>query len=270
MEPNKILSASLLDLVFDDRNKEYGAYELRFTYPDRIKRSLVFVFVISGLALGGMALANKLKPADVQRPDHTDVTLTVVDLDKPEVIPPTPPPKKQDPPVARTEQYTPPVITDDSKVENPPPTNDDLAKAVISTETKPGVDADGPLEVKDIDGQTGIMIEKSPESKEPFRAVEIEAKFIGDWPKFLFRNLNGNVPVDNEAPPGKYTVLVEFVVDLDGSVSNIVALTNHGFGMEQEAIRVIKKASKWEPAFQNGTHVKAYRRQPITFIVEGQ
>ena len=78
------------------------------------------------------------------------------------------------------------------------------------------------------------------------------------------------MPVDNDAPAGSYTVIIQFVVDTDGSISDIKALTNHGYGLEQEAIRVIKKATKWEPAFQNGRHVKAYRKQPITFQVEGE
>ena len=76
--------------------------------------------------------------------------------------------------------------------------------------------------------------------------------------------------MNNDAPAGSYTVIIQFVVDMDGSISDIKALTNHGYGLEQEAIRVIKKATKWEPAFQNGRHVKAYRKQPITFRVEAE
>ncbi|MEI9911779.1 MAG: hypothetical protein WDO71_20285 [Bacteroidota bacterium] len=53
MEPKQILSASLLDLVFDDRNKQYGAYELRVTYPQRIKKSLLFTFAVALLAFTG-------------------------------------------------------------------------------------------------------------------------------------------------------------------------------------------------------------------------
>ena len=60
---------------------------------------------------------------------------------------------------------------------------------------------------------------------------------------------------------------MQFVVDEDGAVSDIKALTNHGYGLEQEAIRVLRKAKKWEPAIQNGRKVKAYRKQPITFQV---
>ena len=54
MEVNKILSANILDLVFDNRNKEYGAYELRVTYPERVKKSMIIVFIIAAAAVGGL------------------------------------------------------------------------------------------------------------------------------------------------------------------------------------------------------------------------
>jgi protein TonB len=65
-------------------------------------------------------------------------------------------------------------------------------------------------------------------------------------------------------------VIIQFIVDLDGSLSEVKALTLHGFGMEEEAIRVIKAGPKWEPAIQNGRKVKAYRKQPITFLVSDE
>ncbi|MBD0333129.1 MAG: TonB family protein, partial [Chitinophagaceae bacterium] len=64
-----------------------------------------------------------------------------------------------------------------------------------------------------------------------------------------------------------YTVIIQFIVDKEGNISDVKALTNHGYGMEQEAMRAVKKAPKWTPAIQNGRQVKAYRKQPITFIV---
>ena len=81
------------------------------------------------------------------------------------------------------------------------------------------------------------------------------------------RNLNGQVATDNSAPSGTYTVVVRFIVAKDGSVSDITPETSVGYGMEGEAVRAIKKAPKWTPAQQNGNIVKAYRRQPITFVV---
>ena len=75
---------------------------------------------------------------------------------------------------------------------------------------------------------------------------------------------------ENGAPAGTYTVVVQFVVDKEGNMSDVKALTSHGYGMEDEAVRVIKKGPQWKPAIQNGRNVKAYRRQPITFQIEEQ
>ena len=65
-------------------------------------------------------------------------------------------------------------------------------------------------------------------------------------------------------------MVVQFVVDKEGNISDVRSLTNHGYGMEEEAMRVIKKGPKWNAAIQNGRQVKAYRKQPITFRVESE
>ncbi len=104
-----------------------------------------------------------------------------------------------------------------------------------------------------------------------FEKVEVEASFKGgerEWRKYLERNLDQNVPVKNGCKlAGTYTVIVKFIVDKEGSVSDVRALTNHGFGMEEEAMRMIKKGPDWVPAIQNGRQVKVYRKQPITFEI---
>lgn len=104
-----------------------------------------------------------------------------------------------------------------------------------------------------------------------FEAVETEASYPGGieaWKKFLEKNLHSNVANKNNAPIGKYTAYVIFIVDKDGTVSNVKAQTNFGFGMEEEVIRVIEKSGKWNPAVQNGKPVNAYRKQPVTFMLE--
>src|SRR6476661_329245 len=89
MEPNKILSANILDLIFDGRNKEYGAYELRVTYPERVKKSLIVVFIIAAIALTGAALANSFKHDDGTRLMIKELTLEDIkqDVKEPEPIP---------------------------------------------------------------------------------------------------------------------------------------------------------------------------------------
>lgn len=106
-----------------------------------------------------------------------------------------------------------------------------------------------------------------------FDRVEVEASFPGGsdtWRKYLEKNLNASIPMENNAPMGLYRVLVQFVVDKQGNVSDIKPLTDHGYGMEAEVIRVILKQPKWLPAMQNGRTVKAYRKQPVTFALEGE
>lgn len=106
-----------------------------------------------------------------------------------------------------------------------------------------------------------------------FERVEIEASFPGGekgWRDFLTQNLNPSVPADKGAPTGKYTVYIQFVVGKEGKIDSIKPLTTHGYGMEEEVERVIRKSPDWTPAVQNGRKVNAYRRQSITFGVEGQ
>ena len=123
-------------------------------------------------------------------------------------------------------------------------------------------------------GQKGIL--KSYESAgiktdSLYTREEMEAHFPGGdagWRDYLRKNLNANIPADNNAPAGKYTVFIKFRVNKDGSLEDISTETYQGYGMDQEAIRVIKKGPKWIPATQYGRKVNAYRRQPVTFLLQ--
>ncbi|MGJ7031581.1 energy transducer TonB [Niabella hirudinis] len=100
-----------------------------------------------------------------------------------------------------------------------------------------------------------------------FTKTEKDASYDGNWVHFLTMNLQGETPVKSGAKPGKYTVVMQFIVDTNGDVSDIKAIKDPGFGTAEEAARVIKISGKWIPAMQNSRPVKAYRKQPITFVV---
>ena len=103
-----------------------------------------------------------------------------------------------------------------------------------------------------------------------YSKVEYEAEFPGGisaWSEYLQKHLKANVPIKKRAPIGTYNVIVRFIVSRDGTISDVVAETDFGYGMEEEVIRVIKKGPRWIPASQNGRTVNAYRRQPVTFVV---
>jgi hypothetical protein len=103
-----------------------------------------------------------------------------------------------------------------------------------------------------------------------FVKVETEASFPGgetEWRFFLERKLNASVPAQNNAPKGTYLVIIQFIVDTSGNISDIKPLTKHGYGMEEEVMRILKKGPKWIPATQNSKPVIAYRKQPVTFYL---
>jgi periplasmic protein TonB len=119
-----------------------------------------------------------------------------------------------------------------------------------------------------VEAQNNLSIIDTIDS--PFTKVEIEAEFPGgakEWRKYLSANLDMRLMDRNKVPNGTYVVIIRFIVAKDGAISSIVAETKHGYGLEEEAIRMIKISPKWTPAKQNGYIVSAYRRQPITFIM---
>jgi len=270
MQNKNILTAPLIDLIFDGRNKEYGAYELRKSYAKRINKALFITTAIAALAFGGAALASNLRKNEKPVDSREQVVLREIKEDK--IIEKIPEPiKKVEPPQVKTVALTEFVPTPDEKVQTPPPTQEEMETAAIAADKHDGPDDVGIVEPKNPGGETGIIekkVEKEYDGIVDF--VEIDAKFAGNWKAFLEKNLNANVPNDNNAPEGNYSVVVQFVVDTEGNVSDIKPLTNHGYGLEAEAVRVLKKAAKWEPAIQNGIKVKAYRRQTITFQVLGE
>lgn len=100
-----------------------------------------------------------------------------------------------------------------------------------------------------------------------------EASFPGGdraWTTYLQQNLNPDAVADNKAPEGIYTAIIKFIVNEDGTIGDIQAEKDDGYGAGKEAIRVIQKSSKWIPPQKYGRYVKAYRRQPVTFSVSGQ
>lgn len=276
MEANKILTTDFLDLLFEGRNKSYGAYELRRTYNKRLWLALGVTALAFAVIAGIVIIKSQLtSSADSEAVKINEVTIQQIEQEKPEEPPPPPPPpppKQAPPPKIEMKAFTPPKIVKDEEVKEPPPAVEELKETKIGTISQEGIKDIGIVTPPAaVDAGKGL-VQAKPVEKEPevFTKVEVDAKYPGNWVNFLTRNLDAQVPVDNGASPGNYTVIVQFIVDVAGNVSDVKALTSVGYGMEQEAIRVIKKSGKWTPAIQNGREVKAFRKQPITFQVTEQ
>lgn len=274
METSKILNADFLDIIFDGKNKDYGAYELRKSYNRRLSKALAVMASICLIFFLTTLFAST---------DNGKNTIAVKDLDlenykdekeeKKVIDPPKPLPKPQEIKIA-TIQYTNFDIVKDDVIDEQPPEQADLENVKISTVTVGGDKFDDfvspPVEAV----STGAELAKKPavDYDGEFRKVEKEAEFPGGaqaWRRYLERNLNTQAPADDGASPGKYTVEVEFTVDKEGDISNVIAIKVPSAcpSCGPEAVKVIKKGPRWAPAVQNGQHVRYRAIQYITFEI---
>jgi periplasmic protein TonB len=274
MDVNKILNADFLDILFDGRNKEYGAYELRRSYNKRLTIAIVAMIAIAlmiflGSVISKEAAKNKKAQVEVQ-----DVKLEEVKEQKNEPPPPPPPPKLPEPPKVEIAKFTPPKIVKDEEVkeDEKPPEVEKIEEAKIGTINQEGTKDEGivapPVEAK---GTGDVVAPKVVEEDydKVFTKVENPAEFPGGqdaWRRYLERNLQYPDAAQENGTQG--VVRVQFVVDREGNISEVQSLNDPGDGLAEEAVRIIKKGPKWKAAEQNGRKVIYRHIQAITFRLE--
>jgi protein TonB len=172
--------------------------------------------IISLLIFAGTSLAGSGKKERIAANSNEGVKLTVIDEKKiPEPLPV--PERIPEPEPVRTQIFTPPAIVDDENYDKPLSSQDDLINAKIDVTTQAGTDYTGITEPVKPGNNTGIVEDKNEKEPEIFTTVQVPSRFIGDWVKFLRKNLDPDVPVRNNATPGRYTVIIQFVVDKEGN-----------------------------------------------------
>lgn|GEM_PF-86882 len=266
--PEFFLNADVLDILFEGRNKEYGAYELRRTYNRRLTKAIlitssVLLLSFAGCAIIGRSQGEKVKPLNVD-----DVDLTRVEQKHEEVVPPKPVMPKV--PEVRQIAFTPPKLVENPPEDQKPPVQDDLDKVRIATVNTAGGDDDNTVRPDAPVGEGHGNVIEAPKKESDdavFLPVEFESQFPGGmqaWFRFLNKNLR--YPEDAQAKEISGKVIVQFIVDNNGNVSDVEAISGPTEGgLREEAVRVIKKSGKWTPGNQNGKPVKSYKRQPVTF-----
>jgi periplasmic protein TonB len=271
MEPNQIKDADILDILFEGRNKDYGAYELRKTYNQRIKKAMTATGAVVGLLCIGYFVAGGTKGKVRSLKDDGGITLVAIDPPDKVVPPVIPPPRVAPQPVATKMFTTPVIVKTEVKPDEKPPAQDELDQVEIGTANVKGDAYDGIAAPPVSDGGKGVVEapKKQEEDDDRFMPVEIEAGFPGGasaWLRFLNKNLQYSPDAQDRGIQG--TVLVQFVVDKDGNVSDVQAISGPAEGgLKEEAVRVIRKSGKWTPGVQNGRYVKSYKRQPIIFQI---
>lgn len=133
------------------------------------------------------------------------------------------------------------------------------------------------LEAFGEDGRNGVIKvtlrspnDKMREGVQISTEVQEEPKFDGGkeaWLSFLNKNLKKEIPIEKGGPPGKYTVILSFIVDTKGKVSNVEAENDPGYGTAEEAVRVMKLSPNWIPAKQNGKPVVYKHKHTITYVI---
>jgi protein TonB len=271
MESSTILTADILDIIFEGRNKEYGAYDLRRTYKRRLTVSITVMLSVILLLCIGFAFAGEKKQKETAVIILPDLELQKIHEEQPEPPPPPPPPKPPQPQVEMA-RFTPPRIVHDEEVkeDEKPPEVTKLEETKIGTMNQEGVkdnDFVAPPVEAVADGVIVAPKKEEDDIDKTFTKVEIESDYPGGpkaWKRFLERNLHFPPVEDVQG-----TVVVQFIVDREGNVSDVQAISGPE-ELRAEAIRVIKKSGKWTPAIQNGRQVKSFKRQQIVFRIEAE
>ena len=272
MEANKILQADVLDLVFEGRNKEYGAYELRKKYNKRILLALGITAAVAIAAIAGTLLAKEIGGGDEAQSEVRDVTLKSIEEPEPPPPPPPPPPKAPPPPPqVELTKFTPPVIKKDEEVQKQEiPPQEELQEthiAEINQEGEKNLQVQVPPVVEE---SKGTVEAPKIDENEIFQKVEIEAKVDPkQWRRHLESQLQRYIEdaASQGMSPGQYTVQVRFLVERDGSITDVTSLNDPGYGLGKGAVDVVKRGPKWSPGEQNGRKVRSYHTQPITFVI---
>ena len=256
-----LLKSQWLDVVFEGRNKLYGAYELRKSNNKTTMKSLVigaviFAFLVSIPMLASL-IPNNSDDNAVLDQKITTVKLPPKQKKAQENLPPPPPP----PPKVDQVKFVKPVVAKAEDVTEEPPKIEEIKEKKIGAETIKG-DPDAEISVEPVGNGPVAEVIAEDTSVHSLAGIEQKPEFPGGIEKFyLFVGKNYQAP-EEEGLKGK--VYVTFVVEKDGSLTDIKVIRDIGYGTGKEAIRVLNKCPKWLPGEQNGKKVRVLYSLPIT------
>jgi protein TonB len=256
MKPQKKSPETFEEIVFRDRNKSYGAYFLRKTYA----RTVVISVIITLFGFTVVVTYSKLamKPAGYREVIITyKVPPTVVDPGTPPVAPPTAPKAS-----ASIRPLLPPRVVDTASTENTLPVAGESTGTIDTAAPAP----QGPITVATTPETPPVILSGEPE--EPTIRVEVWPAFPGgegEMMRFLARNVLYPELARESGITG--TVILEFVVEKDGSITGIKVVRGIGGGCDEAAVRAVKMMPKWAPGTQQGNPVRVLFHLPVKFTL---
>ncbi len=285
MSKFNIFRKEWLDVVFENRNKQYGAYQLRSENPKTTTFALfmgtaLFALGISSpLILKSMAgtLGDNIVPELVPDVIIWDVVPPAAPLKKaaaPDPIVEEPVVKKAAAPLSsvETKRHVTFKVTDDaSKITEEVTKNEDLVNAQPGSVNGTAVTG-APIST---DGASGLgsktgMVGGSEDGSENavFIGVQFKAEPVGGFPAFNQTFISRFRAPEMSSDIKKIQVIVKFIVEKDGSLSDIVILRDPGYGAGREALRVLSTMPKWKAAIQNNRKVRSQFTLPIAIQVQ--
>lgn len=293
MENKELLTVDLTDIVFEHRNRLYGAYEIRKGYNIVVQKSMLSsVLLLSCFVLLVSFSRNTIQAEEVCVDEGDTFVITEVVLPKIPPIPekkvnnPTPPRPKPTPAASKpTIAYANPIVVADETVKDVSkmPEQQEFVEAEAGTKTQAGeanaiaaTSGYGTDIVEEFVDTTEANPIKKPVITAPtvdenvYTSVEEYPKF-GNGDKDLLKYLNKNIEYPSAAKDmgveGK--IYVRFIVEKDGSISNVQVINGPEFGgLREEAVRVVSNMPKWKAGRQNGMNVKVWNILPIVFKLE--
>jgi protein TonB len=255
-----IFTNQWLDIVFEGKNKTYGAYELRKSNTKTTVRALIIGAVLFSVLVAA-PLIMSLLPDSSGDDDSLDTKIVTMKLPpkkeepKKDLPPPPPPPPKVD-----QVKFVKPVVAKAEEVTEEPPKITEIKDKKLGNETIKG-DPDADLSVEPVGNGPAAVVEED-NSIYNTAGIEVKPDFPGGMEKFYkFVGNNYQTP-EEDGLKGK--VYVTFVVEKDGSLTDIKVIRDIGYGTGKEAIRVLNKCPKWTPGEQNGKKVRVLYFLPIT------
>jgi periplasmic protein TonB len=248
---------TLTDIVFEKRNKAYGAYVLRKEYRNVLLLSLLLSFFLLASAFAYPILASYKSRAVVTH-EKTDIIVTIDNSVKPEI--PKPPVEEPALPDLRM-KLRPPVVVE-GNVESGLITQEELGNH-SNTEVPASVTEEGPAATT-----PPPKVIETPAEQPPLVFVPEMPVFTGgeaEMYKFLAANLRYPQEARELGIQGR--VYIEFIVEADGSISHVTVKRGIGSGCDEEAARVVSSMPKWNAGKQNGQAVRVLLTLPVKFVL---
>ncbi len=259
MENNQINIPSFDEIVFEFRNKEYGAYKIRKKY----NRTVLWAMLVGTIILGSVIITPYVMATVNERTHQKEekaVTAEMEQLEQPnqEIAPPPPPP----PPAEAQVQvrYVAPVIVDSVKNEDKGAlaTIDDV-KETVTDDTAIDVVEEVKEEVQEVkEEEVFLVVEEMP----GFNGGDANTEFR----KYVGQNMKYPEVAAENGIQGR--VFVQFVIEADGRLSNVRVIRGVDPALDKEAIRVIENSPRWNPGKQRGKPVRVSYTFPITFVLQ--